>query len=78
MPLIELSLGLAFNGVELIRHPFTKANASENKVHVDAPCVNGTYNGDLLATVTFPAGSIPPAGYGHAGSGDVSVTACPN
>lgn len=75
---IEMKLGLMFNGVVVAEKTFTTVGSSELKENVSAPCINGIYNGGSAAKVTFPPPSFPEVEQGWGGSGDVSVTACPN
>lgn len=71
---IEISLGLARDGVERNSNTFFNTGQAYLQGNVAVPCVSGTYNGAANATVTFPPGAIPPVGYGSAGSGDVPIT----
>ena len=75
---IDMEVGLMFNGVEVGRKAFSAVGTKKLEGNASAPCVNGTYNGSAGVGVTFPPPAIPPIGYGTAGSGNVSVTNCPN
>jgi hypothetical protein len=70
---IEMTLGLALNGVELKRDTFANSGSAYLEGNVAVPCVSGTYNGSAVATITFPAGAFPRTGNGNAGSGDVNI-----
>jgi hypothetical protein len=70
---IEMTLGLALNGVELKSATFANSGSAYLKGNVAVPCVSGTYNGAAVAKVTFPPGSLPRIGNGHAGSGNVDI-----
>jgi hypothetical protein len=70
---IEMTLGLALNGVELKSATFANTGSAYLQGNVAVPCVSGTYNGAAVARVTFPPGSFPRIGNGHAGSGNVSI-----
>lgn len=70
---IEMTLGLALNGVELKSATFSNSGSAYLQGNVAVPCVNGTYNGAAAATITFPPGSLPQIGNGHAGSGNVDI-----
>jgi len=70
---IEITLGLARNGVELTRTTRT-GSGTYFEVNVAVPCVSGTYNGAAITTITFPAGTFPRVGHGSAGSGSVDIS----
>lgn len=70
---IEMTLGLALNGVELKSGNFSNSGSLYLQGNVAVPCVSGTYNGAAVATVTFSPGSLPRTGNGHAGSGNVEI-----
>ncbi len=71
---IEMTLGLAFNGVESKNVTFDNSGSTYLKGNVAVPCVSGTYNGAAAAAITFPPGSFPRIGNGNAGSGNVDIT----
>jgi hypothetical protein len=71
---IEMTLGLALNGVELKSVNFANSGSTYLQGNVAVPCVSGTYNGAAAAAITFPPGSFPRIGNGNAGSGNVDIT----
>ncbi len=71
---IEMTLGLALNGVEFNSATFANSGSAYLQGNVAVPCVSGTYNGAAAARITFPSGSFPRIRNGSAGSGNVDIT----
>lgn len=71
---IEMTLSLALNGAEQKRQTFVQTGTSYIQGNVAVSCVNGTYNGSAVATITNPPGANPQVEHGSANSAYVQIT----
>jgi hypothetical protein len=73
---IEMTIGLARDGQEVISRTFTNSGVASLRENVATtlPCVSGAYQGAAVALVSFPPPSLPASGILHANSATLPVT----